>query len=119
MQYERLPTFSETQAKALIAEGSAEELILLPLSVGMYYDNWKLAQEICVILSKHKDDRVSSNAVLGLAYIAMNHRILEKSIVLPVVMSALENHTNHLPRVRDAAEDINNFLGWSINLPKV
>lgn len=115
MRYEPLPEFNIEQTRIILEYGAIEDLIVLPLSAGSNCSNWKTAQDICLRLADHEDDRVSSNAIMGLAYVARNHKKLEKHLVKPALIKARREHKEYLWRIQDAIEDINCSLNWNIS----
>nr|WP_246239680.1 hypothetical protein [Paenibacillus anseongense] len=98
----------------ILARNDIHELMILPLSVGMYHPNWKYAQDLCIKLSQHKDAALRANAILGLAYIARTNAQLEKYIVKPILIRELRENTEYQWRILDAIKDINLFLKWNI-----
>ena len=116
MKYSSLPGFDIDETNKIIESGTIDELIILPLSIGANCSNWKVAQDLCLKLVDHQDDRVSSNALLGLAYVARNHRKLEKYLVKAAMINSKRRHTKYLWRIEDAIEDINQFMNWKIGV---
>lgn len=114
MTYRALPRISDEEMKRIMESGTLEELIVLPLSIGEYYPNWKVAQDLCVNLSEYCDERVRSNAALGLAYIARTKNKLEKHIVKPVLLKLLCECCEYKWRIIDAIQDVNTFMKWHI-----
>lgn len=112
--YKPLSKLSDEEIKHIIHKGTIEEMILLPLSIGEYHSNWKEAQDLCVQLSFHKDERVKANAALGLAYIARTKGKLEKYIVKPILLRLLKECDEYKWRVIDSIEDINIYMNWEI-----
>lgn len=110
--YQPLPQYNNKEINRILQTGTIEEVIILPLSVGQYHMNWKIAQDICAELSEHDDERVRANSALGLAYIARTKGRLEKHIVKPVLLKLLNNCNGHRWRVIDSIEDINIFMKW-------
>ena len=119
MKYEPLPDFDLDEANEILAHGSEEELLILPLSAGENCSNWKVAQDICLKLVEHESDLVSSNALLGLAYVARNHRKLEKHLVKPALIDGRRRHSEFSGKVEAAIEDINLFMDWGIGTKKI
>lgn len=113
-KYKSLPDYSDEEINRILREGTIKEVIQLPLSVGAYSSNWKKAQDICVKLSIHTDERVRANCALGLAYIARREGRLEKHIVKPVLLELLRNCEEYRWRIIDSIDDINNFMKWNI-----
>lgn len=112
--YKPLPRVSDKEIERIIEEGTIEEIIVLPLSIGEHHPNWKVAQDICVQLSNHNDERVKANAALGLAYIARTKHKLEKHIVKPVLLKLLRECNGYNWRIIDSIEDINLYMSWNI-----
>lgn len=112
--YCSLPEYNDYEIKAILESKNVDDLILLPLSVGEYHPDWKFAQNICVELSAHDDERVRANAALGLAYIARTKGSLEKHIVKPILHKLLYDCDEYRWRIVDAIEDINIFMNWKI-----
>lgn len=111
--YAALPTYSLPQAIEICDQcDNTEDCILLPLSVGLYWDDWKIAQSICLRLFAHTNAAVRANAALGLSYIARNHGKLDKHIVKPYLLQELRQNETYRWRIIDTIQDINLFLGW-------
>ncbi|WP_371363671.1 hypothetical protein SRRS_45470 [Sporomusa rhizae] len=113
--YKPLPILSENEIKRIMSDGSIEELIILPLSIGENYPKWKFAQDLCVKLYEYPDPRVKANAILGLSYVARTKGKLEKHIIKPILLKALREEKEYEWRIIDALEDINLFMGWNIS----
>ena len=90
--YKPLEPLTKVQIEEQLKRGNEEELILLPLSVGEYAENWKEAQDVCLKLMEHNNPAIRANAALGLAYIARNHRMLDKRIVKPCLLKELREN---------------------------
>jgi hypothetical protein len=114
MVYKPLPHYSIDEIKKIISTGTIEDMIILPLAVGENENNWKIAQDICVELSAHEDERVRSNAALGFAYIARTKGKLEKHIVRPILLKLLRECVEYKYNVIDAISDIKIFMKWNI-----
>ena len=84
------------------------------MSVGEYHPDWKFAQDLCIRLSEHENEKVRANAVLGLAYIARTKGRLEKHLVKPILLRELKNCADLRWRIIDSIEDINLFMKWDI-----
>jgi len=113
--YRSLPVYSDkSEVMAAIARNSGNEIILLPLAIGQSFPDWKFAQDTCLKLTEHSDNKVSSNACLGLAYVARTHGLLEKHLVKPVLLRELKRQTEMKWRIEDAISDINFYLKWNL-----
>jgi hypothetical protein len=113
--YRPLPVYSDkSEVTAAIARNSGDEIILLPLAIGQSFPDWKFAQDTCLKLTEHPDNKVSSNACLGLAYIARTHGRLEKHLVKPVLLRELKRQIEMKWRIEEAISDINLYLKWNL-----
>lgn len=112
--YKPLEPLTKLQIEEQLERGDEADLILLPLSIGEYADNWKEAQDVCLKLMEHSNPAIRANAALGLAYIARNHRMLDKRIVKPYLLKELRENVEYEWRIKDAISDINIFMGWNL-----
>ncbi|MEH2159737.1 MAG: hypothetical protein V7K38_01530 [Nostoc sp.] len=113
--YQPLPIITQREeTQAILSHGSFDELMVLPLALGEHYPDWKYAQDVCLKLANHADDRIRANACLGLAYVARTQGKLEKHLVKPVILRELRSQTEWRWRIEDAIADINNYLGWRL-----
>ncbi len=112
--YKPLEPLTKLQIKELLESGDEADLRVLPLSVGEYSANWKEAQDVCIKLMEHQNPAIRANAALGLAYIARNHRMLDKRIVKPYLLKELRENVEFEWRIKDAIADINMFMGWNL-----
>ena len=113
-EYRPLIPISSELAQVQLKNGDEDELLLLSLNIGEYAKNWKSAQDICIKLMEHSNPAIRANAALGLAYIARNHRKLDKRIVKPYLLKELRENKEFNWRIRDAIEDINLFMEWNL-----
>ena len=113
--YKPLPIITEkSKALKIMTNGTHDDLMLLPLSLGEYFIDWKFAQDLCIELIENKDAAIRANAVLGLAYIARTKGMLEKHIVKPVLLKELRGNFDYKWRIKDSIQDINFFMKWNI-----
>ena len=112
--YSPLTVHSDDEIKRILKMGSYEEILTLPLEIGMNHYDWKFAQDVCLQLAEHEDERIRANAILGLAYIARTKGKLSKHLVKPVILKELRRMENFKWRIEDAICDINLFLGWNL-----
>lgn len=105
--------------RAILDNGTYEELVLLPLRVGEYGNDWKKSQSICLGLMDNESEIIRANAVLGLSYIARTQKNLDKRLVKPYLLRELERNKEYRWRIIDAIEDINLFLNWNIAKKKL
>jgi hypothetical protein len=99
----------------VLAQGEPDDLIYIPIIVSLSPPDCEWAEALCVRLSTHSHFNVRGNAILGFGHLARVCRHLNEAIVKPLIQAAL--HDEH-PYVRahasDAADDIEQFLGWHI-----
>ncbi len=112
--YKLLEPLSKLEIQKQLENGKEDELLLLPLSVGEYGENREEAQAVCLKLMEYNSPAVRANAALGLAYIARNHRMLDKRIVKPYLLKELRENMEYEWRIRNAISDINMFMGWNL-----
>ena len=96
-----------------------DELILLPLGVGMNHPDWKYSQDLCLKLTDHSDWRVRANAFRGLEYTAMTKGKLEKHLVKPILLKALRSDDYERLDIIHITERINNLLNWKIGTNRI
>ena len=112
--YKPLEPLTKLQIQEQLERGDEAELVLIPLSVGEYAESWKEAQDVCLELMEHNNPAIRANAALGLAYVARNHRMLDKRIVKPYLLKELRENREFEWRIKDAISDINMFMGWNL-----
>lgn len=112
--YKPLSERTREEVKEILQSNDMDALITLPLSLGEYELDWKFAQDTCMKLAQHEDERVRANAALGLAYIARTKGKLEKNLVKSVLLQLLNDCEEYQWRVIDAINDINLYMGWNI-----
>lgn len=87
--YRPLIPISSELAQVQLKNGDEDELLLRSLNIGEYAKDWKSAQDTCIKLMEHSNPAIRANAALGFAYIARNHRKLDKRIVKPELFTAV------------------------------
>ncbi len=109
---EQAKYFSYDEIQEAIKNNRIDQLRTIPLAVGEYCSDREYAQEVCVMLLKNKYSEVRANAVLGLSYVAKNHRFLSREIE---ELLANEYQTNmfYREKIRYYIEDICLFLNWN------
>jgi hypothetical protein len=113
--YRPVPDFTYEQIKSAIAEDKVDLLKDIAFAVGYHSTDWKYSQDICLQLSGHSDKAVREMAILGLFYVAIFQKKLDKRLVKPVLLRALKDSE---VEVRERAEyvvpEINRALDWNI-----
>ncbi|RRJ66032.1 hypothetical protein EHV15_26285 [Paenibacillus oralis] len=112
--YKHIEALSDEEIKDKLKRNELEELIYLPLSVGLYHHNWKVAQDICLNLAQHNNARVRASAIFGLAHISRTKGQLDKRLVKPIILRELRENKEHKGTILDAIGDINLFLKWDL-----
>ena len=113
--YRELPVFkSKLEVLDILTSGNTEEKMILSLSIGENFPDWKFAQDICLKLVDSEDEGVRANACLGLAYIARTKRKLEKHLVKPILIRELKKQGKLQWRIIDSIMDIKCFMEWNI-----
>lgn len=64
--YRPLPDLNIQEIKRIVQFGTIEEQMMMPLAIGEYHSNWKIAQDICVELTNHVDERVKIYILEGI-----------------------------------------------------
>ena len=109
---------SVEQVAVLLDSDVAFDLAVVPISISLYSEDLSWAQDVCMRLASHLDERVRANAIVGFGHLARRFRSLDLMRVLPVVEGAFADIS---PVVRgcadDAAEDIELFLGCVVSRP--
>ena len=114
MRYESLPSFTHQEALDILENGSHQQRVLLPFALGEYEEDQGFAQMVCLRSMEHPDPEIRSAGAMGLAYIARNHKKLDKRVVKPYLLRELRGNHTYRWRIQDALEDINWFLGWRL-----
>jgi len=112
--YINIEEYTDQEIKGILERKELEELIYLPLSVGLYHHNWKVAQDICLKLAKHENSNVRANAIFGLAHIARTKGHLDKRLVKPIILKELRTNKEYRGILLNAISDINFFLKWDL-----
>lgn len=114
MKYEPLNIVSKNEAQNILDNGNNMQLKLLPLSLGEYCEDWEFAQEVCFKLTDNNDTEVRANAILGLSFIARNHKKLKRECVERLISKVLKTDLDDfsLDRVKIAIEDIYLYMNW-------
>lgn len=109
--------WTEDDVEIVIARGDPEELLYVPIVVGMNSDDCEpgWAEKICLQLASHPHFNVRGNAVLGLGHIARTCRALNLELAVPVIAVALHDpHDFVRGHAFTAAENLNTYLGVKV-----
>jgi hypothetical protein len=106
--------WSESDIEAVLVNGITDELLYVPIVVGMNSDcvDRLWAENICVKLASHAHIQTRCNALTGLGHIARVCGELSEEKVLPIVSAALHDMSEEVRGyAMDAACDIHHYLG--------
>jgi len=113
--YEEPQPISDKEVMEAIASNDIGRLRLIPIELGLHHENWKLIQDVSVRLSAHPDSGVRANALFGIEYAARFRGRIEKNIVKPVLLRALEDPEKEVvDRAEETILEVNHLMGWNI-----
>jgi hypothetical protein len=99
----------------IVKQNDQEALLLLPMKLGFNHKDWRFVQNICVVLSEHKNESIRGNSFYGLGYAAMTHRKLEKNIVKPILLRGLKDPSEYVRQnAQTVIDDVNRIMKWKI-----
>ena len=106
--------WTEADVEAALARGIPDELLYIPIVVGMNSDSvdrvW--AENMCLTLANHPHMQTRCNAMTGLGHIARVCGKLSLDRVLPAISVALADRNEEIRGyAEDAACDIHHYLG--------
>jgi hypothetical protein len=109
--------WTEADVEAVLARGIPDELLYIPIVVGMSADcverEW--AENMCLTLVDHAHKQTRCNALTGLGHIARVCGELSLDKVLPAVSRALSDEDSEIKSyAENAAFDIQHYLGVAI-----
>ena len=106
--------WTEEQIEAVISRGDPEELLYVPIVVGMNASDCdrEWVERICLRLADHPHFNVRGNAILGFGHIARTCRALNTAAAVPVIAAALRDDNEFVRgHAASAAEDLGVYLG--------
>jgi hypothetical protein len=114
-KYEPVEFISEADVEAAIARDDPDELLYVPIALGLHAEDLEWAQAVCIRLAAHAHFNVRGNAVLAFGHLARRFRRLDRTAVEPLVRQALTDADEYVRgQAMDAAGDLAHFLGWSL-----
>ncbi len=114
-KYEAIGDLSPADVDAILRRGDPGELLYVPLSVGLHAEDAAWAQEVCIGLAAHADERVRGNALLGLGHVARVHGTLDRARVQPLLEAGLTDASEWVRgQAQSAVGDVEHFLGWRL-----
>lgn len=117
--YDGLPDYhTQDDVLRVLANGSREDRVRLPLSLGRKFHDQGFAQKICIRLAETGDQAQQANACLGLAALADRGSHLDHDIVAALLLNAKQTNLNYAWCIDDAMSKINQLMGWHIGSTK-
>jgi hypothetical protein len=113
MKYEPIKHYSQAEIEKAVQDDDADKLLLMVLSVALYSEDSKYAENFCIQFSNHEHFNVRGNAILGFGHIARIDRKLNEKIVKPIIKKALKDESDFVRGQADSAmDDTKHFLKW-------
>ena len=109
--------WTESDVEAVLAKGDPEELLYVPIIVGMNAPDCEQSwvEDICFALADHPHFNVRGNAVLAFGHIARTCGELDLQRVLPILTKALNDSHEYVRGHANAAScDIETYLGVEV-----
>lgn len=115
IRFQDLERFTASDIDAAIERNDPHELQLVSVTVALACLDQAAAQEVCLKLSSHAHNKVRGNAIMSLGHLGRRFRALDEQAVKPLIESALRDADEYVrTRAKSAADEIHQFLGWSI-----
>ncbi|NKB72163.1 MAG: hypothetical protein GKR89_34225 [Candidatus Latescibacteria bacterium] len=101
-----------------LARNDPDEMLRIPILVGLDPPDCSWAQSLCRDLAHHSDPRVRGNALLGFGHLARTCCQLDRPTVYPLLAAGLTDKLAAIRRQATAAAmDIEQYLGWTFAPP--
>ena len=111
--YRQHSVWSHEAVEQALQANDPATLLQAVIAVAMYDADWQYAQSLCIRLSSHPHFNVRGNAVLGFGHVARVHRRLDRAVVQPIIVAALQDPDEFVRgQGYGAADDTSHFLGW-------
>ena len=115
MKFQDRERFTHKDVEAAIIRNDPAELQLVPVTVALISSDPSFAQEVCIKLAAHENNKVRGNAIMSLGHIARRFRRLNEHEVKPIIEAALQDGDDYVRMLaKSAADEIHQFLGWPI-----
>ena len=114
-KFQDLDCFTASDIQAAIERNDPNELQLVSVTVALACPDRTAAQDVCLRLSRHAHNKVRGCAVMSLGHLARRFCKLDEQAVKPVIESSLNEQDEYVRmHAKSAADEIHQFLGWSI-----
>ena len=87
----------------LIHSGETERIVEGLIALSFLDNDWRWIQSLCLFFSKSEDENVRGIAILCLGHLARIHRTIDIDIVKPVILEALNDHSDFVRGHADSA----------------
>src|SRR5512143_3865847 len=115
MKFQDLDRFTISDVDAAIRRDDPGELQLVSVTVALSSNDRPFAEDVCLRLVSHANNKVRGNAVMSLGHIARRFRMLTEHAVKPVIEAALAASDEYVrTHAKAAADEIHQFLHWTI-----
>lgn len=115
MKFQDLEQFSISDVNAAIKRNDPRELQLVSVTVALSSNDRLFAEDVCLRLVSHTNNKVRGNAVMSLGHIARRFHSLTEHVVKPVIEAALSDTDEYVrTHAKAAADEIHQFLHWTI-----
>ena len=104
----------EAIEKAL-KEDNSHELQQMVVGVAMLSDDPAFSQQLCLRLSKHQNEFVRGNAILGLGHLARRFKLLADDGLTTIEKGLLDSSKYVRDQAWASADDITHFLGLKVS----
>lgn len=108
--FDGLPHYqNQDDVLRVLACGSREEKVLLPLALGRKFPDLNFALSICQQMVQTGDQAQQANACIGLAALAERGAELDIAEIEPLLVAAQKSNTNYAWCIDDAIARINQY----------
>ncbi len=114
-KFQDLDQIGKDDVAGAIERNDPEELELVSITIALSGPDQRLAEDTCLLLATHGQNRIRAHAVMSLGYLARRFRRLDEQRVKPVIESALAEPDAYVRmHAQAAADEICQFLHWDI-----
>ncbi len=115
-KFQDLEHFTIGDVDAAMERSDLLELQLVSVTVAIACEDRLIAQQVCLTLAGHTNNRIRGNAIMSLGHLARRFRNLDEAAVKPLIEAALTDADEYVRvHARSAADEIHQFLGWNIS----
>jgi hypothetical protein len=108
--------WTKSQVEEVISNNKVEELLYVPIVVGMDPPDFEWANSVCVRLARHSDSEVHSNAILGIGHLARVCRKISDEALVALRHAARHPDRSVYLTANDTRGEIESMLKIKISL---